>query len=117
MTGATRASSGKAPVLRTYSCVLYCCQCLCAQGYCKVIKDFGSIPVTAALEMGRALIRAHPQADSIFFPSPHWPVIEAIDTLEREFGVNVMAASQACVLDALRLVGVDDAIQGYDRLL
>ncbi len=41
-------------------------------------------------------------------------MIEAIETLEREFGVNVMAASQACVWDALRLVGVDDAIQGYE---
>jgi maleate isomerase len=95
----------------------YGCEVLGVMGYGKVIKDFGSIQVTAALEMGRALMRAHPQADSIFFPSPHWPVIEAIETLEQEFGVNVMAASQACVWDALRLVGVDDAIQGYGRLL
>jgi ribosomal protein L3 len=42
-------------------------------------------------------------------------VIEAIEALEQEFGVTVMAASQACVWDALRLVGVDDAIQGYGR--
>jgi maleate cis-trans isomerase len=73
--------------------------------------------VTAALDMGRALMRAHPQADAILLPSPHWPVIEAIEALEQEFGVTVMAASQACVWDALRLVGVDDAIQGYGRLL
>ena len=38
-------------------------------------------------------------------------MIEAIEALEQEFGVTVMAASQACVWDALRLVGVDDAIQ------
>jgi len=63
----------------------------------KVIRDFGRIPVTAALDMGRALMRAHPHADAIFFPSPHWPVIEAIEALEREFGVAAMAASQACV--------------------
>src|SRR5262249_46657202 len=80
------------------------------------IKDFGRIPVTAALDMGRALMRAHPQADAIFFPSPHWPVIEAIEALEQEFGVTVMAASQACVWDALRLVGVNDRIAGYGRL-
>ena len=52
-----------------------------------------------------------------FLPSPHWPVIEAIDPLEREFGVSVMAASQACVWDALRLAGVNDRIEGYGRLL
>jgi hypothetical protein len=40
-------------------------------------------------------------------------VIEAIEALEQEFGV--MAPSQACMWDALRLVGIDDAIQGYGR--
>ena len=93
------------------------CEVLGAMGCGKLIKDFGRIPVTAALDMGRALMRAHPHADAIFLPSPHWPVIEAIEVLEQEFGVTVMAASQACVWDALRLVGVDDAIQGYGRLL
>ena len=95
----------------------YGCEVLGAMGCGKLIKDFGRIPVTAALDLGRALMRAHPHADAIFLPSPHWPVIEAIEALEQEFGVTVMAASQACVWDALRLVGVDDAIQGYGRLL
>jgi len=91
----------------------YGCEALGAMGCGKLIKDFGRIPVTAALDMGRALMRAHPQADAIFLPSPHWPVIEAIEALEQEFGVTVMAASQACVWDALRLVGVHDRISGY----
>jgi maleate cis-trans isomerase len=80
----------------------YGCAVLGAMGCGKVIKDFGRIPVTAALDLGRALMRAHPRADAIFFPSPHWPVIEAIEALEQEFGVAVMAASQACVWDAPR---------------
>ena len=95
----------------------YGCEVLGVMGCGKLIKDFGRIPVTAALDMGRALMRAHPQADAIFLPSPHWPVIEAIEMLEQEFGVTVMAASQACVWDALRLVGVNDRIAGYGRLL
>ena len=95
----------------------YGCEVLGAMGCGKLIKDFGRIPVTAALDMGRALMRAHPHADAIFFPSPHWPVIEAIEALEQEFGVTVMAASQACVWHALRLVGVNDRIRGYGRLL
>ena len=95
----------------------YGCKVLGAMGWGRVIAEFGRIPVAAALEMGRTLMRAHPQADAIFFPSPHWPVIEAIDPLEREFGVTVMAASQACVWDALRLSGVHDRIEGYGRLL
>jgi maleate cis-trans isomerase len=31
--------------------------------------------------------------------------------------MTVMAASQACVWDALRLCGVNDRIEGYGRLL
>ena len=95
----------------------YGCEVRGAMGWGKTITEFGRIPATAALEMGRALMRAHPDADSIFFPSPHWPVIEAIAPLEREFGVAVMAAAQACIWDALRLAGVDDRIDGYGRLL
>ena len=95
----------------------YGCEVLGVMGWGTVIREFGRIPVTAALEMGRALMRAHPRADAIFLPSPHWPVIEAIEVLEREFGVTVMAASQACVWDALRLAGVSDRIDGYGRLL
>jgi maleate isomerase len=95
----------------------YGCEVLGAMGCGKVIGEFGRIPVSAALDLGRALLRAHPQADAIFLPSPHWPVIEAIDALEREFAVTVMAAAQACIWDALRLTGVNDRIQGYGRLL
>ena len=95
----------------------YGCEVLGALGFGKVIREFGRIPTNAALDLGRELMRRHPQADAIFFPSPHWPVMEAIEPLEREFGVTVMAASQACIWDALRLAGVNDRINGFGRLL
>src|SRR5262245_11802037 len=95
----------------------YGCEVLGAKGFGAVIREFGRIPKTAALELGRALMRAHPGADARIVPSPHWPVIEAIEPLERELGVTVMAAAQACIWDALRLAGVDDRIAGYGRLL
>ena len=92
-------------------------EALGALGLGKAINEFGRVPISAAFELGRELMRRHPQADAIFFPSPHWPVIGAIEPLEREFGVTVMAASQACIWDALRLAGVNDRISGYGRLL
>src|SRR5262249_39124443 len=95
----------------------YGCDVAGVLGWGKPITEFGRIPAGGPLDVGRALRGAHPDADSIFFPSPHWPVIEAIAPLEREFGVTVMAAAQACVWDALRLAGVDDRIDGYGRLL
>ncbi len=77
----------------------------------------GAIPQHAALEMGRKLLKAHPQADTILFPSPHWPTAFALDILEAEFGVNALGAHQAIVWDALRRCGIDDRIAGFGRLL
>jgi maleate isomerase len=67
--------------------------------------------------MGRRLKRAHPEADSLLLPSPHWPTAGAIEQLERELGINVMTAQQAIVWDALRRCGVNDRIDGFGRLL
>ncbi len=92
------------------------CEVLGVVGWGSTLPKFGSIPRDAALSMGRAMMRKHPRADSILFPSPHWPATEAIEPLEREFGINVMTAGQAAIWDALRCVGVSDKIAGYGRL-
>ena len=93
------------------------CEVLGATGWGSAFNQIGRIPHDAALQMGRKLMREHPDADSILLPSPHWPTAEAIEPLEREFGVNVMAAHQAIVWDALRRCGIDDRIAGFGRLL
>src|SRR5260221_1983962 len=92
------------------------CEVLGATGWGSAFNQIGRIPRHAAIDMGRKLMREHPDADSILLPSPHWPMAEALDALEREFGVNVMAAHQAIVWDALRRCGVDDRIAGFGRL-
>ena len=92
------------------------CEVLGVTGWGSAFNQIGRIPRYAALEMVRKLMREHPDADSILLPSPHWPTAEAIDALEREFGVNVMAAHQAIVWDALRRCGVNDRIAGFGRL-
>jgi len=93
------------------------CEVLGVTAWGSAFNQIGRIPPEAALEMGRALMRQHPDADSILFPSPHWPVIGAIEPLERELKVSVMTALQAIVWDALRQIGVNDRIDGYGRLL
>jgi maleate isomerase len=92
------------------------CEVLGATGWGSAFNQIGRIPRNAAIEMGRRLMREHPDADSILLPSPHWPTAEAIDVLEHEFGVNVMTAHQAIVWDALRRCGVNDRITGFGRL-
>jgi maleate isomerase len=93
------------------------CEVLGATGWGSAFNQIGRIPRHAALDMGRRLMREHPDADSIFLPSPHWATAESIDALEREFGVNVMTAHQAIVWDALRRCGINDRIDGFGRLL
>ena len=93
------------------------CEVLGATGWGSPFNQIGRIPQNAAIELGRKLMRAHPDADTILLPSPHWATAGAIDPLEREFGVNVLTAQQAIVWDALRRCGIEDRIQGYGRLL
>jgi len=93
------------------------CEVLGATGWGSAFNQIGRIPQDAALEMGRGLKRAHPDADSILLPSPHWPTVDAIEPLERELGVSVMTALQAIVWHALRRCGVHDRIEGFGRLL
>ena len=93
------------------------CEVLGATGWGSAFNQIGRIPRHAALEMGRKLKAAHPEADSLLLPSPHWPTAGVIEQLERELGVNVMTAQQAIVWDALRRCGVNDRIEGFGRLL
>jgi maleate isomerase len=92
------------------------CEVLGATAWGSPFNQIGRIPQHAALELGRKLMREHPDADTILLPSPHWPTAFAIDPLEQEFGVNVMTAHQAIVWDALRRCGVNDKIEGFGRL-
>jgi maleate isomerase len=80
-------------------------------------RDVARLKRSVAVELGRQAMAAHPDADTIMFPSPHWPVVDAIEPLEREFGISVMSALQAIVWQALRLTGIDDRIEGFGRLL
>ncbi|HUZ67851.1 MAG TPA: hypothetical protein VMU56_09335 [Beijerinckiaceae bacterium] len=95
----------------------YGVEVLGAKAWGSPFNQIGRIPRDAALTLGRQLMREHPDADTIMFPSPHWPTIEALEALEQEFGVNALSALQAIVWDALRRCGINDRIEGYGRLL
>ncbi len=92
------------------------CETLGAMAFGSPFNQIGRIPRDGALQLGRALMKKYPDADTIIMPSPHWPTIESIEPLEKEFGVNVMTALQVIVWDALRRCGINDKIEGYGRL-
>jgi len=95
----------------------YGAEVLGAKAWGSPFNQIGRIPRDAALTLGRDLMREHPDADTIMFPSPHWPTIEALEALEQEFHVNALSALQAIVWDGLRRCGIEDRIEGYGRLL
>ncbi len=54
------------------------------------LQEYNRIPPQKALELGRELMREHPDIDTLIYGCPHWATIESIEPLEQEFGVNVI---------------------------
>ncbi len=109
------AESDTARISRSYEHMLGC-EVVGRMCWGSPFNRIGAIPQHGALEMGRKLLKAHPDADTVLFPSPHWPTAHALDILEAEFGVNALGAHQAIVWDALRRCGVNDRVEGFGRL-
>jgi maleate isomerase len=65
------------------------------------------------------MVRAadHPAADAIFISCTNFRTIGVLAALERDLGKPVVSAIQASFWHCLRLAGVEDAIDGYGRLL
>lgn len=70
-----------------------------------------------ALDLGGKVLKAHPEADTLLLPCPHWDVVDVIQPLEDTFGVKVVSNFQATLWDALATLGITDPIPGYGRLL
>lgn len=66
--------------------------------------------VAFALEIDR------PEADGIFLSCTGLRTLEVADEIERRTGKPVVGSNQALVWRMLRMIGVDDRIDGYGRL-
>lgn len=66
-----------------------------------------------------ALIRsaARKNVDGIFVPCTTFPAIDVIDEAERDTGIPVITSNQALTFELLRLIGLDEPIGGFGRLL
>ena len=75
------------------------------------------IPKGSALQCARAIKKEHPEADTIFFPNPHWSAMDDIEAIEKELNVNVVTSLQAIIWESLRLCGIRERVQGFGKLL
>jgi maleate cis-trans isomerase len=77
---------------------------------------YGRIPEDEALTLAREAKARWPEADCLHFANAHWPTAFAIEPVERELGIPVMASGQAVIWKALRVAGVVESIDGFGRL-
>lgn len=88
-----------------------------AAGYGSTRVELSQLSPATALELGRQVLTANRQADTLLFPCPHWYVVDAIQPIEDEFGVTVVTNFQATLWDALTALGLTQPIKGFGRLL
>jgi maleate cis-trans isomerase len=79
--------------------------------------DSTRVPSEEVLVAGRALMKAHPEADTIWIGWPHRASVDRIESMEQELGVSVVSATQAIVWHGLRKCGIKDSVSGYGRLM
>ena len=87
------------------------------EGAGRKVINLATADHTVAQDLARRLVERAPDIDTLYYPAPHWGIIETIEPMEREFGINVMTSVQAIVWEGLRKAGVTDTIPGYGKLL
>lgn len=80
-------------------------------------KDNDMIRVRPGAILELAVSVNRPDADAVFISCDALRALDIIDKLERRLGKPVICSNQAMMWDMLRLTGIKDRIDGYDRLL
>ncbi len=78
--------------------------------------ELGKVDEETVRELGRKVLTANPDSDTLYIPCPHFATLGVIEPLEAEFGVTVITALQAIVWRSLRKCGIDDRLDGFGRL-
>lgn len=80
-------------------------------------QDDAMTAVTPAAILAAAIECCHPAADLLFVSCTALRVAEVLDEMEQCLARPVVASNQALLWHALRLIGNDDPIEGFGRLL
>lgn len=78
-------------------------------------RRMARIAKTSIIEAARSAV--HDDADALFISCTALRAAEVAAEIEEAIGRPVVTSNQACVWRALRYCGIDDAIEGYGRLL
>ncbi len=78
-------------------------------------RGIGRVPPEQVYRMARAVDT--PSAQAIFISCTNLATIDVIETIERDLGKPVITSNQACFWACMRLMGLNDSIDGFGRLL
>ncbi len=81
----------------------------------KYLDELKKTPVQKAYDI--AMEAFIPGTDGIYIPSTSFRSIDIIEKVEKETGVSVITANQASLWECLRIIGNDDLIDDYGKLL
>ena len=84
---------------------------------CANSREIWALPAESGLEVARPLLKKHPDIDGLYMPCNKWRITPVIEQLEQEFGKPVVTNTQAWIWTALKAMKLNEAVEGYGRLL
>lgn len=79
------------------------------------MEDLAAAPPSEAYRIAKAAYR--PNIDGIFIACTTFRAIDIIERLERDLNIPVITANQATAWECLRLMGINETIDGFGELL
>lgn len=82
---------------------------------CRTDREIGRLEPADALKL--VAVADCPGADTFFISCTNFHVLDVVATIESRYRKPVVTSNQAGAWAALRMLGIDDPIEGYGRLL
>lgn len=82
-----------------------------------VFKALQDVHTEEIYKFACEVVAASPGADALYIPCPQWPAADAVDAIERDCGLPVVASDPADFWAAFSGLGVRVKIDGFGQLL
>ena len=88
-----------------------------AEGKDLPFKDMQNLPPADIHAFASGVLDRAGACDALYLPCPQWQAAQAVDALERDRALPVIAYTHANFFAAFRTLGIKDRIRGHGRLL
>ncbi len=81
------------------------------------MEDLSAAPPSEAYRVAKLAYSVDPNVDGIFIACTTFRAIDVIERLERDLGIPIITANQATAWECLRLLGINEPIDGFGELM